>query len=128
MVRALAALAIVGFLLVAPACGTRLQQPSIRIVGWRVVGSAVILKVKIAGWKMAPPHQGPPPKAHTGQWQIFADELYAGFSYDASYGTINGLATGTYKIWAALARTDYSLVYPLIRSRPVTIHVRGDDL
>jgi hypothetical protein len=93
-----------------------------------VVGSAVILKVKIDGWRMAPPHRGVRPKPHTGQWQIYADDLYTGFSYDPTYGTINGLAEGTYRVWVALARTDYSLVYPLIRSRPVRVEIgRGGD-
>ena len=144
MARALAALVLASVLAGAPGCGSQsrrpstrdLQRPSIRIVkrpairilDWSVVGSAVILKVRITGWKMAPPRRGPMPKAHTGQWQIFADDLYAGFSYDRAYGTINGLAAGTYRIWVALARTDYSLVYPLIRSQPVTVHVGKDSL
>ena len=75
---------------------------------------------------MAPPHRGVQPQPHTGQWQIYADDLYTGFSYDPTYVTINGLATGTYHVWVALARTDYSLVYPLIRSRPVTVRIGGD--
>ena len=91
-----------------------------------MVGSAVILKVRITGWKMARPLRGVRPKPHTGQWQIFADNTYLGFSYDPTYGTINGLSGGTHKIYVALARTDYSLVYPLIRSKPVTIHVSDD--
>lgn len=111
-----------------PAARSRPQRPSIRIVDSEVVGSAVIVKVKIKGWKMAPPRRGVLPKPRTGQWQIFADDLYMGFSYDPSYGTINGLAAGSYKVWVALARTDTSLVYPLIRSRPVTVHVVSDGL
>ena len=31
-------------------------RPEIRIVHWRVIGSVVILRVKIDGWKMAAPH------------------------------------------------------------------------
>jgi hypothetical protein len=118
---------------VAPGCDTAperashsetaLQRPSIRIIRSTVVGSSVILKVKVTGWRMAPPHRGVRPKPRTGQWQIFADDLYAGFSYESTYGEINGLATGTYHVWVALARTDYSLVYPLIRSRPVTVRI-----
>lgn len=134
MARTLAVVVLAGVLAGASGCGSQSQptptrsnqKPSIRIVDWSVVGSAVMLKVEITGWKMAPPRRGPRPKPQTGQWQIFADELYEGFSYDRNYGTINGLAAGTYKIWVALARTDYSLVYPLIRSRPVTVHI-GDD-
>jgi hypothetical protein len=102
------------------------QRPSIRIVHSSVIGAAVILKVKITGWKMAPPHPGVRPKPDTGQWQIFADDTYFGYSYDRTYGTINGLSGGTHQIWVALARTDYSLVYPLIRSRPVTIRIADD--
>ncbi len=136
MARALAVLALASVLAGAAGCGSQphppsiriRERPSIRILDWSVVGSAVILKVKITGWKMAPPRRGLRPKAHTGQWQIFAGDLYAGYSYNRSYGTINGIAAGTYKIWVALARTDYSLVYPLIRSRPVTVHVGDDSL
>jgi hypothetical protein len=129
MARALAALALAGFLAGASACGAEShQQPGIRIVGATVVGSDVILRVKITDWKMAAPREGPVPRPHTGQWQIFADDRYAGFSYQPTYGAITGLAVGTYTIWVALARTDYSLVYPLIRSRPVTIHITGNRL
>ena len=126
MARALAALVLAGLMAAGSGCGSAEQRPAIRIVHWSVEGSSVILDVKIDGWKMAPPRPGPVPKPHTGQWQIFADDRYAGFSYEPSYGMIEGLAGGTYKIWVALARTDYSLVYPLIRSQPVTVHV-GDS-
>jgi hypothetical protein len=128
MARALAALALAGFLAVGSGCGSRSQQPAIRILASRAIGSDVILKVKITGWTMAAPRQGPVPRPRTGQWQIFADDRYAGFSDEPSYGTIDGLAVGTYRVWVALARTDYSLVYPLIRSRPVTVHVVGGGL
>jgi hypothetical protein len=128
MARAVAAFALAGFLAVGSACGSASQQPAIRIVHSTVIGSAVILRVKISGWKMAVPHPGPVPKPHTGQWQIFADDRYAGFSDEPSYGIIDGLAAGTYRIWVALARTDYSLVYPLIRSQQVTVHVGEGDL
>jgi hypothetical protein len=123
MARALAALTLAGVLAAGSGCGSGPQRPAIRILDWRVFGSAVILKVKVTGWKMAPPRQGPVPKPRTGQWQIFADDRYAGFSDEPSYGAIDGLAGGTYKIWVALARTDASLVYPLIRSQYVTVHV-----
>jgi len=131
MLRAFAALALAGLLAGASACGAvsqQHQQPGIRIVKATVEGSDVILRVRITGWKMAAPREGPVPKPHTGQWQIFADDRYAGFSYQPTYGAITGLAVGTYRIWVALARTDYSLVYPLIRSQPVTVRVRGDHL
>jgi hypothetical protein len=131
MSRAFAALALAGLLAGATACGAvsqQQQQPGIRIVKATVEGSDVILRVKITGWKMAAPREGPAPKPHTGQWQIFADDRYAGFSYQPTYGAITGLAVGTYRIWVALARTDYSLVYPLIRSQPVTVRVRGSRL
>ena len=123
MARALAALALAGFLAVGSACGSQAQKPAIRILHTKVIGSEVILQVKITGWKMAAPDPGPVPKPHTGQWQIFAGNRYAGFSYEPSYGLIEGLSGGTYQIWVALARTDYSLVYPLIRSRSVTVHI-----
>ena len=103
-------------------CGSQ-PPPSIRILGTEVIGSAVIVKVRIVGWRMARPHQGPTPKSRTGQWQIFADDRYAGYSYDRSWGVINGLAAGTYHLWVALARTDYSLVWPLIRSRSIVVRV-----
>jgi hypothetical protein len=125
MARALVALALAGCLAAGSGCASRVPRPAIRIVRSRVIGSAVILRVKITGWKMAAPKEGPVPKPHTGQWQIYADDRYAGFSYQSSYGIIDGLAAGTYRIWVALARTDYSLVYPLIRSQPVTVRV-GD--
>ena len=128
MAKALAALVLAGLLAIANGCGSRSQRSSIRILHWSVYGSAVILKVKINDWKMTAPHQGPVPKPRTGQWQIFADDRYAGFSDQPSYGTIDGLAAGTYKIWVALARTDSSLVYPLIRSQPVTVHVSSGDV
>jgi hypothetical protein len=128
MARALAALVVAGFLAVGSGCGTQLQRPGIRIVDTSVIGSTVILRVKIKGWKMAAPHRGPLPRPRTGQWQIFADDRYAGFSYEPSYGRIDELPAGTYRIWVALARTDYSLVYPLIRSQGVTVHVGEGDL
>jgi hypothetical protein len=136
MARASLALALVGCLAVGSGCGSRSQRPvvrlatrpAIRILQSQVVGSAVILRVKITGWKMATPKEGPVPKPHTGQWQIYADDRYAGFSYQPTYGIIDGLAGGTYRIWVALARTDYSLVYPLIRSQQVTVHIGPGDL
>jgi len=108
-------------------CGSSTERPSIRILSSSVVGSAVIVKVRITGWKMAAPLRGVPPKPDTGQWQIFADNTYFGFSYDRSYGTINGLSGGMHRIYVALARTDYSLVYPLIRSRPVEVHIADGE-
>lgn len=93
-----------------------------------MVGSSVGLHVKITGWTMAPPLRGRKPRPRTGQWQIYTGDRYAGFSFDPSYGTINGLAAGTYKITVVLARTDFSLVYPLIQSPPVTVHVGNDPL
>jgi hypothetical protein len=128
MAKALAALSLAGLVAVGSGCGSLAQRPGIRIVDSKVIGSEVILKVKITGWKMAAPREGPVPKPRTGQWQIFADDRYAGFSYQPSYGIVTGLPVGTYRIWVALARTDYSLVYPLIRSRPVTVHVSGGSL
>jgi|SRR5436190_6109782 len=128
MVRAVAALVLAGFLAMGSGCGSQLQRPEIRIVHLSVIGSTVIVRVKIDGWKMASPRRGPVSKPRTGQWQIFADDRYAGFSYEPSYGRINELPAGTYSIWVALARTDYSLVYPLIRSQRVTVHVGEGDL
>jgi hypothetical protein len=128
MARALAALVLAGFLAVGNGCSSPLQRPEIRIVNLSVIGSTVILRVKIDGWKMAAPRRGPLPKPRTGQWQIFADDRYAGFSDEPSYGRIDELPAGTYTIWVALARTDYSLVYPLIRSQLVTVHVGEGDL
>jgi hypothetical protein len=126
MARALVALAVAGFLAVGAGCGSSAERPAIKIVHTRVEGSAVILQVKVSGWKLVAPREGPVPKPDTGQWQIFANDRYAGFSYQPTYGIIDGLAGGTYRIWVALARTDYSLVYPLIRSPSVIVHV-GDD-
>jgi hypothetical protein len=123
MARALAALALAGSLALGSGCGSESARPAIRILHWRVIGSEVILTVKIRGWKMAAPREGPLPKPRTGQWQIFADDRYVGFSYQPSYGVVDDLPGGTYRIWVALARTDYSLVYPLIRSQSVTVHV-----
>jgi hypothetical protein len=128
MARGLAVLALAGLLAVVSGCGSRAQRPAIRIVASRVIGADVIVKVKIRGWTMAAPRQGPVPRPRTGQWQIFADNRYAGFSSQPSYGIITGLPIGTYKVWVALARTDYSLVYPLIRSQPVTVHVTASKL
>jgi hypothetical protein len=130
MARALAALALAGLLAGASACGAQSRQhrPGIRILKATVVGSDVVLRVKVTGWKMAPPRAGVTPRPRTGQWQIFADDRYAGFSDQPTYGTISGLAVGTYTIWVALARTDYSLVYPLIRSQPVTVRVLGNRM
>src|SRR5690348_4201548 len=129
MIRAFAALALAGCLAGASACGAQSQHHAgIRILRATVVGSDVVLRVKITGWKMAAPREGVAPKPHTGQWQIFADDRYAGFSDKPTYGSISGLAVGTYTIWVALARTDYSLVYPLIRSQPVTVHVLDNRL
>ena len=128
MARVVAVLVLAGFLAVASGCGSRPQRPAIRIIAAKVIGADVILKVSITGWKMAAPREGLAPRPHTGQWQIFADDRYAGFSYQRSYGILTGLPVGTYRIWVALARTDYSLVYPLIRSRPVTVHVSDGNL
>ena len=124
MPRAFAALALAGFLAAGSACGAQSQaRPSIRILGARVVGSEVIVKVKIGGWKMAPPRPGSAAKGRTGQWQMFVGNRYAGFSDEPTYGFIIGLPSGTYRIWVALARPDYSLVYPLIRSRETTVRI-----
>ena len=125
MRRICAGLALAAAIAASAGCGSRAveQQPSIRILGTDVVGSAVIVKVKIVGWRMSRPDQGPVPRPRTGQWQIFVDNRYAGFSYDGTWGTINGLAPGKYRLWVALARTDYSLVWPLIRSPSVPIDV-----
>jgi hypothetical protein len=122
MRRICAAFALAAVLAATSGCGSG-PRPSIRIVQTEVVGSAVIVKVKVSGWRLVPPRQGPVPKPRTGQWQIFVDNRYAGFSYDRTWGTINGLAPGRYRIWVALARTDYSLVWPLIRSAAVPIDV-----
>jgi|SRR5581483_5169397 len=123
MPRAFAALALAAFLAVGSACGAQVQRPSIRIVGSEVVGSELILKVKIKGWKLVPPDPGAVPKPRTGQWQIFTDKRYAGYSFQPQYGFVVGLSAGTYRFWVALARTDYSLVYPLIRSQDITVHI-----
>jgi hypothetical protein len=130
MARALAALVIAGFVAVASACGSgsQVSQPAIHILRWHVIGSSVVLQVKINGWKMAAPRQGVAPKPRTGQWQIFAGDRYVGYSDEPSYGVIEEMPVGTYRVWVALARTDYSLVYPLIRSRPVTVHVSSGGL
>jgi hypothetical protein len=128
MARALAALVVAGLLAVGSACGSSSDRPAIRILHWRVIGTSVVLQVKINGWRMAAPREGALPKPRTGQWQIFADDRYVGYSHEPSYGVIDGLPEGTYHVWVALARTDYSLVYPLIRSRPVTVHVSGDGV
>jgi hypothetical protein len=117
-----AALALAAVLAVSSGCGSQ-PRPSIRIVGTEVVGSAVIVKVKVVGWRMSRPTQGVAPRPRTGQWQIFADRRYAGFSYDRTWGTINGLSAGTYHVWVALARSDYSLVWPLIRSQSVLVRI-----
>jgi hypothetical protein len=116
------ALAVAAVLVTSAGCGSE-PAPSIHILGTEVVGSAVIVKVKIVGWRMAPPRQGWPPKPRTGQWQIFVDNRYAGFSYNRTWGTINGVSAGSYHVWVALARTDYSLVWPLIRSPTVVVRV-----
>jgi hypothetical protein len=126
MARGLAVLALVGLSAVVSACGSRPLRPTIRILASRVIGADVILRVKVTGWTMAAPRQGSVPRPRTGQWQIFAGDRYAGFSYEPSYGIITGLPIGTYKVWVALARTDYSLVYPLIRSQPITVHVTAN--
>jgi hypothetical protein len=128
MARALAALALAGFLAGTSACGAQSQPPGIRIVRATVIGSDVILRVKITGWTMAAPDEGPVPKPRTGQWQIFADNRYAGFSYEPTYGLVTGLAAGTYRIWVVLARTDYSLVYPLIRSPSIIVRIRDNRI
>ncbi len=128
MARALAALVVAGLVAVGSGCGSPSVRPAIRILGSRVIGSEVILKVKISGWKMSVPREGPVPKPRTGQWQIFAGDRYVGFSYEPSYGIVADLPGGTYSIWVALARTDYSLVYPLIRSTPVTVHIANGSV
>jgi len=132
MARASAALVVAGFLALGTGCGARSQlhqqQPAIDILHWRVIGSSVVLQVKISGWKMAAPRQGVVPKPRTGQWQIFAGDRYVGYSDEPSYGVIEQMPVGTYRVWVALARTDYSLVYPLIRSRSVTVHVGSDGV
>ena len=125
MRRAFTALALAGLFAAGSGCASGSERPSIRIVGSEVVGSELILKVKIVGWKLVPPDPGAVPKPRTGQWQIFTDKRYAGYSYQPQYGFVVGLADGTYRFWVALARTDYSLVYPLIRSRTITVHIRG---
>jgi hypothetical protein len=125
MRRIAAALALAALGAASAGCGSRPPPPSIRILGTEVVGPAVIVEVRIEGWRMARPRQGPPPRARTGQWQIFVDDRYAGYSYDETWGTINGLAAGTYHVWVALARTDYSLVWPLIRSPAAVVRIGG---
>jgi hypothetical protein len=128
MARRLAAVALAGVLALAAGCGSGVQKPAIRIVSARVIGPNVILKVKITGWKMAPPAQGPKPKPRTGQWQIFAGDRYVGWSDQPSYGVLTNMPVGTFKVWVALARTDFSLVYPLIRSQKITVNVGGGSL
>ncbi len=128
MARSLAALFLAGVVAVAAGCGSGVQKPAIRIVSARVIGPNVILKVKITGWKMALPAQGPKPKPRTGQWQIFAGDRYVGWSDQPTYGILTEMPVGTFKVWVALARTDFSLVYPLIRSQRVTVRVGGGKL
>jgi hypothetical protein len=128
MARGLAALVLAGLLAFASGCGSGVQKASIRIVRSRVVGQDVILTVKINGWKMAAPVQGRTPKPRTGQWQIFAGDRYVGWSDQPTYGILTDMPVGTFKVWVALARTDYSLVYPLIRSQLVTVRVGGGKL
>jgi len=128
MARLLAALAVAGSLALASGCGSSAQKPSIRIISSQVIGPNVILDVKITGWKMAAPVQGLRPKPRTGQWQIFAGDRYVGYSDQPTYGVLTDMPVGTYKVWVALAHTDYSLVYPLIRSQQVTVRVGGGKL
>jgi hypothetical protein len=128
MARTLAALFLAGVVAVSAGCGSGVQKPAIRIVSARVIGPNVILRVKISGWKMAPPAQGPRPKPHTGQWQIFAGDRYVGWSDQPTYGILTEMPVGTFRVWVALARTDFSLVYPLIRSQKVTVRVGGGKL
>ena len=128
MARSLAALALTALLAVASGCGSSVQKASIRIVSSHVAGQDVVLTVEIHGWKMAAPVQGRAPKPRTGQWQIFADDRYVGWSDQPTYGILTDMPVGTFKVWVALARTDYSLVYPLIRSQLVTVRVRGGKL
>jgi hypothetical protein len=128
MARLVATLALAGSLAVASGCGSAAQRPTIRIISSRVIGPNVILSVKITGWNMAAPLRGRLPKPHTGQWQIFAGDRYVGYSDQPTYGVMTDMPVGTYKVWVALAHTDYSLVYPLIRSQQVTVRVGGGKL
>jgi hypothetical protein len=128
MARSLAALFLAAVVAVAAGCGSGVQKPAIRIVSARVIGPNVILKVKITGWEMARPAQGPKPKPRTGQWQIFAGDRYVGWSDQPTYGILTEMPVGTFKVWVALARTDFSLVYPLIHSQRVTVRVGGGKL
>lgn len=123
MAKALAAFVLAGLLAAGSGCGSGAQRPAIRILHTSVIGSEVMLQVRVTGWKLEAPRTGSTPKPRTGQWQIFADGHYAGFSFEPSYGLITGLTGGTHEIWVALARTDYSLVYPLIRSQQVTVRI-----
>ena len=128
MARTLAALFLAGVVAVSVGCGSGVQKPAIRIVSARVIGQNVILRVKISGWKMAAPAQGPRPKPRTGQWQIFAGDRYVGWSDQPTYGILTEMPVGTFSVWVALARTDFSLVYPLIRSQKVRVRVGGGKL
>ncbi len=70
------------------------------------------LTVKMSGWR--------------GRWNIYVNGRYNNFSASRTSGSTNPrrkLAPGSYRLYAALANADRTLLRPVVRSKTVTVTV-----
>jgi hypothetical protein len=95
----------------APASPEQARK-SIAIVRATDDHGVIRLTVRITGW--------------SGRWNVYVNGRYNNSSTSRTRGSTNPrrkLAPGSYRIYAALARANRTLLRPVVRSRTVTVTV-----
>jgi hypothetical protein len=95
----------------APASPEQARR-SIAIVKATDDHGVIRLTVRMTGWR--------------GRWNVYVNGRYNNFSASRTSGSTNPrrkLAPGSYRLYAALANADRTLLRPVVRSKTVTVTV-----
>jgi hypothetical protein len=99
---------------------------AIQLVEAKVDHGVIRVTVKIRGWKMYPQLVGKKPKPDGGHWHIYVNGRYNNFSTSPTKGQTDPkkkLTPGSYKVYAALANNNHTLLKPSVKSKTVTVTV-----